>query len=91
MVISFAYLVNIGGKFKINIAFITHANTCIIQSIKLNLVCDCDVYITYNTSNNRFFKEYNKDAPINDFEKDVLITCLPKIKVIMSNKRIVKY
>lgn len=87
----FAYLVNVGGKFKINIVFITHANTVVIPSIKLNLVTDCDAYITYNTTNNRFFKEYNKDAPINDFEKDVLITCLPKIKVIMSNKRIVKY
>lgn len=87
----FALLVNVGGKFKINIVFITHANTVVIPSIKLNLVTDCDAYITYNTTNNRFFKEYNKDAPIKDFEKDVIVTCLPKIKIMMSNSRIVKY
>jgi hypothetical protein len=87
----FAFLVNVGGKFKINIVFITHANTVVIPSIKLNLVTDCDAYITYNTVNNRFFKEYNKDAPIKDFEKDVIVSCFPKIKVIMSNSRIIKY
>lgn len=87
----FALLVNVGGKFKINIVFITHANTVVIPSIKLNLVTDCDAYITYNTSNNRFFKEYNKHAPIQDFDKDVIVTCFPKIEILMSNKRIVKY
>ena len=69
----------------------THANTVVVPSLKLNLVTDCDFYITYNISQNRFFENYNKDAPIEEFTHDTIITCRPKYKVIMSDKRIIKY
>lgn len=84
-------LVNIGGKFNIDLIFITHANTVIVPSLKLNLVTDCDFYITYNIAQNRFFNNYNKDAPIDEFSQDTIITCRPKFKIIMSDKRIIKY
>ncbi len=47
--------------------------------------------VTYNIMQNRFFEIYNKDAPIDQFRTDTLITCRPKFKVIMSDKRIIKY
>lgn len=84
-------LVNIGGKFHINVTFITHANTVIIPSLKLNLITDCDYYITYNIDNNRFYTHYNKDAPIDDFKRDVIVTCRPKFKILISDKRVLKY
>lgn len=84
-------VVNVGGKFKIDVCFITHANTIVIQSLKLNMISDCDYYITYNIVNNRFYNTYNKDAPIAEFKDDTIVTCRPKYKIIMSDKRIIKY
>lgn len=84
-------LANVGGKFNIDLIFVTHSNTVIVPNLKLNLVSDCDYYVTYNIMQNRFFEIYNKDAPIDQFRTDTLITCRPKFKVIMSDKRIIKY
>lgn len=87
----FALLVNVGGKFNIDLIFITHSNTVVIPSLKLNLVTDCDFYVTYNISNNRFFNNYNRDAPIAEFVNDILVTCRPKFRILIGDKRIIKY
>lgn len=84
-------LANVGGKFNIDLVFVTHSNTVVLPNLKLNLVTDCDYYITYNTMQNRFFENYNRDAPIDQFRTDTIVTCRPKFKVIMSDKRIIKY